>query len=284
MKRGFTAIGLAVLAVSTALAQQKKTVTPPPKPEDKAQAAGGTRFAILNLQQAVFGSKEGKERADALSKEFAPRQADLKAQSDALAALKSAQGNSDEVAAKQRDLDAAVKAWQEDGQAKQKAVFQEVLNKMAPIIMKYSEAHGFGMVLDGSQPWPQSNLLWAGPSADITKAVIEAYDAATQCDALDKGVQIDDARPTGSGHCAGESDFWFTNTSAHAIDCAIIFHKNGRFDPTSVLTFTLAPGEKSGGTGKISTCGADSGEMQYQCFAHSEYVSANSCLGQIQWK
>jgi hypothetical protein len=105
-----------------------------------------------------------------------------------------------------------------------------------------------------------------------------------QCHELgEEVVQIKDARPSGTGHCAGESDFWFTNTSPQAIDCAIIFHKNGRYDPASALTFTLSPGEKSGGPGKISTCGADSGEMQYQCFPHMENAGANSCAAQAQW-
>jgi hypothetical protein len=56
-------------------------------------------------------------------------------------------------------------------------------------------------------------------------------------------VEIDDAEPGGAGHCAGEADYWFKNISAQAIDCAIMFHKNGRYDPASVLTFTLSPGE-----------------------------------------
>ncbi len=106
-----------------------------------------------------------------------------------------------------------------------------------------------------------------------------------QCNSLEpQVVEIEDDRPSAAGHCVGESDFWFTNTSAQAIDCAIIFHKNGRFDPASVLTFTLSPGQKSGGTGKISTCGADSGQMQFQCFARAENAAANSCAGQIQWQ
>jgi phosphate transport system substrate-binding protein len=104
-----------------------------------------------------------------------------------------------------------------------------------------------------------------------------------QCHSMDQAVQIEDAMPSGHGHCAGESDYWFTNTSGQAIDCAIIFHKNGRFDPSSVLNFSLAPGEKSGGTGKISTCGADSGQMQYQCFPHQQSSTANACTAQVQW-
>jgi outer membrane protein len=284
MKRGLIAVCFAALGVSGALAQQKKSVPPPPKAEDNAQgAASGNRFAIVNVQQAIFGTKEGRQRFDALAKEFEPKRADLAARNDVLAALKSAQGKADEIAARQREFEAMAQAFQKDASAKQQAIAQEVLQKMAPVIVKFAEVHGYGMVLDGSQQWPQSNLLWFGASSDITKAIIEAYDAATQCDALDKGVQIEDARPTGAGHCEGESDFWFTNTSAQAMDCAIIFHKSGRFDPASVLTFSLKPGEKSGGTGKISICGADSGEMQYQCFAHSEYGGA-TCTAQIQWR
>jgi hypothetical protein len=98
-------------------------------------------------------------------------------------------------------------------------------------------------------------------------------------------MQIDDASglASGPGHCTGEADFWFTNTSSQAIDCAIIFHKSGRFDPASVLNFTLSPGEKSGGPGKISTCGSDTGQMTYQCFSHAENTEA-SCTAQIQWQ
>jgi Skp family chaperone for outer membrane proteins len=287
MKRGLIAVCFAALGVSGALAQQKKSVPPPPKAEDKVsnpaavEHRGGT--ATINIQQAIFGSKEGKQLTEALTKEFEPKRADVNARNDALTSLKNAQGSSQEIAAKQRDIDATVQSYQKDYQAKQQAIAQDILQKMAPIIVKFAEVHGYGVLLDSSKAWPESNLLWSATSADVTKAIIEAYDAATQCDALDKGVQIEDARPTGAGHCEGESDFWFTNTSAQAMDCAIIFHKSGRFDPASVLTFSLKPGEKSGGTGKISTCGADSGEMQYQCFAHSEYGGA-TCTAQIQWR
>jgi tetratricopeptide (TPR) repeat protein len=78
-----------------------------------------------------------------------------------------------------------------------------------------------------------------------------------QCNTLNQVIEIDDASglASGPGHCNGEADFWFTNTSSQAIDCAIIFHKGGRFDPASVVNFTLSPGGKSGGPGKISTCG-----------------------------
>jgi hypothetical protein len=114
-------------------------------------------------------------------------------------------------------------------------------------------------------------------------ASAKASDSPPQCSRLDDAVKIEDAMPSGPGHCAGESDYWFTNTSGQAIDCAIIFHKHGRFDPSSALNFSLAPGEKSGGTGKISSCGADSGQMMYQCFSRTQNTAAN-CTGQIKWQ
>ncbi len=147
---------------------------------------------------------------------------------------------------------------------------------------------GMGGTASAVPKWAQkARDFWADP---VIAAVLQAQvqmqvpnPAPPQCNSLDQGVQIEDAMPSGPGHCAGEADFWFTNASGQAIDCAIIFHKNGRYDPGSLLTFALSPGEKLGGTGKISSCGADSGQMQYQCFAHTENA-ANSCTGKVQWQ
>jgi FKBP-type peptidyl-prolyl cis-trans isomerase FklB len=133
----------------------------------------------------------------------------------------------------------------------------------------------------GTEIGPNTTLLF-----EVELLSIAGQPATTQCDALDQTVQIDDASGLAStgefGHCAGEADFWFTNTSSRAIDCAIIFHKSGRFDPASVLNFTLSPGEKSGGPGKISACGSDTGQMTYRCFSHAENT-ASSCTAHIQW-
>jgi TPR repeat protein len=153
---------------------------------------------------------------------------------------------------------------------------------------RYQSGHGVPKDYEKAKYWLQKAAVpHGGYDMSITAkealAQLEGENGPLQCNSLDQVVQIDDAMPSGPGHCAGEADFWFTNISAQAIDCAIMFHKNGRFDRTSILSFTLSPGEKSGGTGKISTCGADSGQMQYQCFAHGQNAAANSCTAQIQW-
>ena len=46
---------------------------------------------------------------------------------------------------------------------------------MAPMIVKYSEENGFSVMIDTSKPWPQSPVLWWGPTVEITKPVVDAY-------------------------------------------------------------------------------------------------------------
>ena len=131
----------------------------------------------------------------------------------------------------------------------------------------------------GSDIGPGETLVFEVELLSIGDQKKSDYDGHSRCDILD-GVRVeDDARPTGTGHCEGEADFWFTNASVE-VDCAIIFHKGGHFDPESIQIINLAAGEKRH---KISTCGADSGEMQYQCFSHAANRS-NSCMAGLSWK
>jgi outer membrane protein len=64
---------------------------------------------------------------------------------------------------------------QEDFGNQNQEIASRILQKMAPMIVKYSEDNGFGIIVDTSKPWPQSNVLWWGQAIDITKAVVDAY-------------------------------------------------------------------------------------------------------------
>ena len=48
---------------------------------------------------------------------------------------------------------------------------------MAPVIDKYAKENGFTLLLDSSNPWPQGPLLWATAGVDVTKPVVDAYNA-----------------------------------------------------------------------------------------------------------
>src|SRR5271169_2188324 len=150
----------------------------------------GNKFGTINIQEAVLGSNEGQRDFGALSKKLEPKQNELKAQNDELEALqKQLQTQQDklnedaratlvkQIETKKKSFDRAVQDAQEDAQNQQKEIFQRILQKMAPVIVKHAQAGGFAMVLDTSNPWPQSPLLWANEGVDITRAVVDVYNA-----------------------------------------------------------------------------------------------------------
>ena len=125
---------------------------------------------------------------EALQKKFEPKQAELKSQNDELEALKKQLNTQEDklnedalanlkkqIESKQKTFDRTVQDAQEEFGNQQQDIASRILQKMAPMIVKYSQENGFGMIVDTSKPWPQSNVLWWGEAVDITKPVVEAY-------------------------------------------------------------------------------------------------------------
>lgn len=199
MKSKFMSIllGFAVTFAFSAFAQTGSAATPshpaetPSSPAATATAPStGTKVGTINIQEAIFGTNEGRRDMEALQKKFEPKQAELKGQNDELEALKKQltdQGpklNEDALAnlkqqieGKQKSFDRSVQDAQEDFGTQQQDVATRILKKMAPMIVKYSTENGFGIIVDTSKPWPQSNVLWWGEAVDITRPVVEAYNS-----------------------------------------------------------------------------------------------------------
>src|SRR6266481_4454244 len=162
----------AVLAVSVAaLAQNAALPAAPSAAANNAAApvatnATGTRMGTINVEQAIFASNEGQRDFEALSKKLEPKQTELKSMNDEVESLKkqlSAQGdklNDDsrgtlvkQVEDKQKKLERSVQDARDDAQAQQNEIAQRILQKMAPIIVKFAGDKGFGMIMDTSNPW-----------------------------------------------------------------------------------------------------------------------------------
>jgi outer membrane protein len=151
----------------------------------------GSKIGTINIQEAVIASNEGQRDFGALSKKLEPKQNELKQQNDELEALqKQLQTQTDklnddaratlvkQIETKTKAFDRAVQDAQEDAQNQQKEIFQRILQKMGtPVIVKYAQDNGFAMVFDTSNGWPQSPLLWANERVDITRAVVDIYNA-----------------------------------------------------------------------------------------------------------
>lgn len=155
-----------------------------------AAASGpANRVGAINITEAIFASNEGARDLEALSKKFEPKQAELKSQNDELEALKkqfdtqkdklndeAAANLKKQIESKQKTFDRAVQDAQEDFGNQRQEIATRILQKLAPVIVKYSQDNGFGIIVDTSNPWPQSPILWWNPDkVDITKPVIDAY-------------------------------------------------------------------------------------------------------------
>ena len=186
-------LAIAVFSMISAWAQTGGAATPSSPSAAAASPAAavsttGTRVGTINVEAAVFGSNEGRRDADVLTKKLEPKQNELKAQNEELEGLQKqmqTQGDklNDEAKAtllkqietKKKSLDRAVQDFQEDGQNQGKEIFSRILQKMAPTIVKYAQENGYQLIVDTSNQWPQSPVLWSGEGVDITKAIVDAY-------------------------------------------------------------------------------------------------------------
>jgi len=199
MKRTFIATAaFAVVLTISALAQ---TGSPAPggaaaTPAASTAAAatstnsGGVKIGAIDMQAAIGGTNEGARDLEALQKKFEPRRVELQNKNTEVEDLKkklSTQGDkmNDEARAdlvksietKQKSLQRSAEDAQNEYQQQQNEIVQRILQKMAPVLDKYVKANGYGLLLDYSNPWPQGPVIMASPAMDITKAVVDAYNA-----------------------------------------------------------------------------------------------------------
>ncbi len=171
--------------------------------------ATGNKVAAINIEGAIYSSNEGQRDFDALGKKLEPKQTELKTMNDELEALKrqlnppAADKLSDaqrgavvkQVEQKQKALERAVQDARDDAQNQQNEIAQRILQKMAPVMVKYAADNGFGLLLDTSSPWPQGPVIWAGQTVDITRAVVEAYNVQSGVPAPAKPAAAAPAKP-----------------------------------------------------------------------------------------
>ena len=147
-----------------------------------------TKIGVVNIQQAIQECAEGKKEIDTLQARFAPKQVELKTQSDDVEALKKQYQtqadklSDDEKTSRAKAIDTKQKALQrnyEDAQAEFQQAEQDVINrigsKMVGVLEKYANTNGFAVVLDVSNP-QTSPVLWATQGTVITKELVDAYD------------------------------------------------------------------------------------------------------------
>jgi outer membrane protein len=192
MTSKFTRVLLAMAFVISvaALAQTGSAAAAPADPAAPAVTGTGTKVGTISMEQAIFATNEGRRDFEALSKKLEPKQNELKGQNDEIEALQKQLNtqqdklNDDarttlvkQIETKKKSLDRALQDAREDAQNQQNEIAQRILQKLGPVLIKYANDNGFGVIMDTSQPWPQSPVVWWRDVVDVTKPVVDVYNA-----------------------------------------------------------------------------------------------------------
>ncbi len=151
-----------------------------------SRAQQGTKVAIISIQQAIAQSVDGQKAAQDLQGRFAPRRAELESQQTEISALQDQLRNqgatlSDDARNKLlRAIDDKTRVFNranEDATAEFQQAEQDAINeigrKMMAVITDFSTTNGYSIVLDVSSP--QTPVLYAAQTSDITPAIVELY-------------------------------------------------------------------------------------------------------------
>lgn len=154
----------------------------------QAQAQPG-KVAVIYFQGAIVGTKDGQKAASELDSKAAPKKKELEQRQNEVNALQDqltkGQNTMSETAKnelyksieqKKKSLQRDYEDTKEEFDQEQQKLIQQIAQKMTAVIERYARDHGFAMVVDVSSP--QSPILYASPTVDITKDIIELYDQA----------------------------------------------------------------------------------------------------------
>ena len=155
---------------------------------DSPGAAGQIRG--YQHSRAIISTKDGQKAAAELNSKTAPKKKELEQKQNEINSLqdqlnKGSNTLSDtakndlykSIEAKKKNLQREVEDAQADLEADQNKLLQQLGQKILAVIEKYARDNGYTMVLDVSSP--QTPVLYASPSVDITKEIIELYDKST---------------------------------------------------------------------------------------------------------
>ena len=184
------AVAQASPAASAAPAESAAAAQQAPAPV--APSAYPAKIALVAFEQAVYATNEGQRAVEEVRKKYQPQKEKMDALATEIDSLKKqlqaapATLSDAERASRLKTIDTKDKQYQrdaDDAQTSYNADLQEALGKVAQkvnaVMLNYVEKTGYTLLLNvGSQ---QSQVMWTSqsPNADITEAVIAAYNTSS---------------------------------------------------------------------------------------------------------
>jgi len=197
----------AALLTVTALAQTGTAAAANPA----AAPPATTRIGIINIQNASVMTNEGRRDFEALQKKFEPTQTTLNNLNQEIDSLKKQlQAQSDKlndqaradmvknIETKQKTLQRQAEDAQADFQGQQNDIANRIGGKLLEVLDKFAKQNGYSVILDVSSQ--QSPVLWAAQTTDVTKEIVDSYNAQSSVPAPTPAL-----KPAGAAKPAGAS-------------------------------------------------------------------------------
>jgi outer membrane protein len=209
MKRLFFSALFLVSATAMVAAGQTAAA---PKPAAATAPIPTAKVAVIMFQAAVTQTNEFQRDLADLQKKYDPRRAHLKSLSDEIDSLtkqlqaQDAQLSDGEktsrartIDEKKKQLDRETQDAQGDFQNDMQQTINGVAEKVGAVMTDYVEKHGFTLVLDAGDQQEQT-VLYAVPTTDITKEIIDAYNQKSGIPAPQEASQPDAPQPQPAAH------------------------------------------------------------------------------------
>lgn len=172
----------------------------------QAPSAGTGKIGVINIQEAIASTAEGKKAFADLQKKYAPRQQELQRLQQEIQSIqdqlqKQAPTLSDEeqrrlnreAEEKQKQLKRSTEDANAEFQADRDDAVRQIGQKMVRQIQEYAKQNGFALVLDSAQ----IPVYFAATDIDLTEAMVKRYDTANP-------VAADAATPSAPVSAAGK--------------------------------------------------------------------------------
>ena len=154
-----------------------------------AHAQTPQKIAVINMQQALAETADGKKAIADLRAKFGPkeqefnkRQQDLQTKQDQLRRAQNTMSDDArskleaDIAVMQRNLQRDSDDAKADAEQEEQKMVQELGAKIMQVLNKYAADNQYAMVFDDSgQP---NNIMFASAATDITRDIIAIYDKA----------------------------------------------------------------------------------------------------------
>lgn len=153
-------------------------------------AAGTTKIGVIDIQTAILATNEGQRDFGALQTKFQPKQTELQTLSkevdDMKKQLETQQDKLNEEAratmvknleVKQKSFQRTLEDAQNEFEGQKNEIMRNLGNKVYATLDKYAKENGFSLVLDVSNQ--NTPVLWASQTTNITKPIVDAYNATS---------------------------------------------------------------------------------------------------------